>query len=178
MKKRYFSVNDIAVVSLFVAVISVCAYISVPFAIPFTLQLFGVLICAGLLSPKRATATVLCYVLLGAVGVPVFSNFQGGVHILLGQSGGFFIGFVFAPFLVAIASKTGKKGFLSLILSMLSAVLFCYICEVVWLLLVYKFNIRTAIISVAYFIIPDTIKAIFAAMLTLRLKKSARLLNE
>ena len=77
--KRRISVYDLVMVGLFAALIAVCAWITVPGTIPFTLQTMGVFLAVGLLGGKRGTAAVLVYILLGAVGMPVFSGFSGGV---------------------------------------------------------------------------------------------------
>lgn len=86
--------RDVVYVALFAALISVCSYLTVPAVIPFTLQTFGIFVTLGLLGGKRGTAAVLCYVLLGAFGLPVFSGFRGGIAVLGGPTGGYIAGFV------------------------------------------------------------------------------------
>ena len=54
---------------------------------------------------RDALFTVVVYLLLGAVGVPVFSGFQGGVGVLLGPTGGYLLGFAVVPFVVPDAIK-------------------------------------------------------------------------
>ena len=76
---------------IFAAVVAVCSWISIPAQVPFTLQTFGVFMAVGVLGGKRGTMAVLVYVLLGAVGVPVFAGFSGGIGALLGNSGGYII---------------------------------------------------------------------------------------
>ena len=77
--RKRISVYDLVMVALFAALIAVCAWVTVPGAVPFTLQTMGVFLAVGLLGGKRGTASVLVYILLGAVGMPVFSGFSGGV---------------------------------------------------------------------------------------------------
>ena len=80
--KSSLSISDITLIALLTAVIAVCSWISIPAAVPFTLQTFAVFLTAGLLGGKRGTITVIVYILLGAIGVPVFSGFTGGIgHI-------------------------------------------------------------------------------------------------
>lgn len=88
--------RDMALIAAFAAVITVCAWISVPAAVPFTLQTFAVFLAVGLLGGKRGTIAVAVYILLGAVGVPVFSGFNGGLGALLGITGGYILGFLAA----------------------------------------------------------------------------------
>ena len=86
--------QDIAYIAIFTALMAVCSWISIPTAIPFTLQTMAVFLAVGLLGGKRGTLAVTAYVLLGAVGAPVFANFSGGIGILLGQTGGYILGFI------------------------------------------------------------------------------------
>ena len=70
--------RDIAYIGIFAALIAICSWISVPTAIPFTLQTLGVFLAVGLLGGRRGTLAVLVYLLLGLVGLPVFAGFHGG----------------------------------------------------------------------------------------------------
>ena len=86
---------DMAYIGLFAVVIAICSWISIPTVVPFTLQTFAVFLAVAVLGGKRGTLAVIVYVLLGAVGLPVFSGFKGGIGVLLNTTGGFIIGFVF-----------------------------------------------------------------------------------
>ena len=80
--------------ALFAALMAVCAWISIPFGhIAFTMQTFGVFLALFVLGGKWGTASIFVYLLLGAVGLPVFSGFQGGLGVLLGVTGGYLWGF-------------------------------------------------------------------------------------
>ena len=88
-KKSKSAAYDIAISALFVAVIAICAWIAVPISeISITLQTMGVCLAAALLGWKRGLAVVSAYILLGLVGVPVFSGFTGGAAKLIGPTGG------------------------------------------------------------------------------------------
>ncbi len=95
MKKKT-AARTISYIALGAAVIALSALITVPFAIPFTLQSFGVFAVLLLLGGKKGLLAVVGYVALGLVGLPVFSGFQGGVGVLFGPTGGFICGFVVA----------------------------------------------------------------------------------
>ena len=75
--------RDMAYISISAALIALCAWLSVPAAIPFTMQTFAVFAAAGTLGARRGAAALGLYILLGALGLPVFSGFQGGVGALL-----------------------------------------------------------------------------------------------
>ena len=95
---------DMVYIAIFAVIIAVCSWISVPMVVPFTLQTFGVFCAVGLLGGKRGTLSVLIYVLLGAVGVPVFAGFSSGIGTLFGVTGGYIMGFIFtAPLTILVA---------------------------------------------------------------------------
>ena len=77
------SVRDMAYISAAVALIAVCAWISVPAPVPFTLQTFAIFLCSAVLGARRGLIAVLLYVLLGALGLPVFAGMQGGFGVLV-----------------------------------------------------------------------------------------------
>ena len=90
----------LAYTGIFVVVMAVCSWISIPLTIPVTLQTFGVFAAVGLLGGKRGTLAVFVYILMGAAGLPVFSGFAGGPGALLGTTGGYIAGFVFSALLM------------------------------------------------------------------------------
>ena len=87
--------RNMALCGLFTAILTVCAWISIPVGdMVITLQTFGIFLTLGLLGGKYGTVTMLVYLLLGAVGAPVFSGFRGGLGALLGTTGGYLFGFM------------------------------------------------------------------------------------
>ena len=86
---------DMAYIGMFTVLIAICSWISIPMDIPFTLQTFAVFLSVAILGGKRGTLAVVVYVLLGAIGVPVFAGFTGGFGIILRNTGGYIIGFIF-----------------------------------------------------------------------------------
>ena len=99
-----------AYIGLFAVVIAICSWISIPTVVPFTLQTFAVFLAVAVLGGKRGTLSVIVYVLLGAVGLPVFSGFKGGIGVLLNTTGGYIIGFIFSALLMwAFEKAFGKK---------------------------------------------------------------------
>lgn len=170
-------IYDITLTALFTAVIAVCAWITVNIPIgvvPFTMQTFGVLCAAGILGAKRGTAAVAVYILIGAVGLPVFSGFKGGISSILGPTGGFILGFLLTALLVGIiAEKVGRK-LVVLIPAMVAGVLLCYAVGVVWFMFVYDSGkgLGGALMTcVVPFLIPDALKILAASVVANRVYK-------
>ena len=96
-RSRSFSVRDLTRVALMTAILAVCGWITIPLPepmVPFTLQTFGVFLCLLILGGRDGTLAIAAYLLLGAVGAPVFSSFRGGLGVLLGSTGGYLTGFL------------------------------------------------------------------------------------
>ena len=172
---------DIAYIGLFVAVMAICSWISIPATVPFTLQTFAVFMGVGLLGGKRGTIAVLTYVLLGAIGVPVFAGFSGGIGALLGNSGGYIVGFIFSALVMwAITAKFGEKTWV-LGLAMVLGLIVCYAFGTMWFMIAYTANTGAVGIvavlgwCVIPFIIPDLCKIGIALILTKRLKRHVKL---
>ena len=102
---KQFRVVDLAYMAVCAALIAICSWISIPAAVPFTMQTFAVFCVLGLLGGKRGTISILVYILLGAVGLPVFAGFSGGIGILFGTTGGYIIGFIFVGLIYWAAEK-------------------------------------------------------------------------
>lgn len=118
--------------ALFTALIVVCSWISIPATVSFTLQTFAVCFVSAIGGFKSGTLSVLTYILLGIVGVPVFSNFKGGVSAIAGPTGGYIVGFIFTAVIVGlVADKFGRKFWVS-VLSMVIGVVVCYIFGTAW----------------------------------------------
>ena len=178
--RKRVSVYDLVMVALFAALIAVCAWVTIPGSVPFTLQTMGVFLAVGLLGGKRGTAAVLVYILLGAVGMPVFSGFSGGVGRLLGTTGGYIIGFLVAALAMwAMGAVFGRAKWV-LPASMLLGLLLCYAFGTVWFLVLYtqtKGAISVASVlsmCVIPFILPDLLKIALALLLTNRLGRFIR----
>lgn len=171
-KKKKFKTIDIVYIGLFAALIAVCAWISIPMTVSFTLQTCAVCLTAGLLGWKRGTLTVLVYILLGMVGLPVFTGFKSGIAAVTGPTGGYIVGFIFTALIVGLAAdRLGKKLWVN-ILFMAIGILVCYLFGTVWFMIAYKVTFVSALTTcVIPFLIPDAVKIAVAAILVNRLKK-------
>lgn len=156
------------------ALIAASAMLSVPAPVPFTLQSLAVLIVAGVLGEKRGSAAVLVYLLLGAVGVPVFSGFRGGVGVLLGATGGYLLGFLPMAWLTGYTGRIWKRPFFGMLLA--TAVL--YAVGTAWYAILYGGSIGSVLLTcVVPFLVPDAIKAVLALYLTRRIRASLNIHN-
>ena len=169
--------RDIVYMSVFTAMISICSWISIPASIPFTLQTMGVFTTVGLLGGKRGTLTVLTYILLGAIGIPVFAGLTGGVSVLLGTTGGYIMGFLLSALLMWGIETIMGRNQIVLAFSMVAGLIVCYVFGTAWFMLIYTqhsgvIGLSTVLgLCVIPFIIPDLIKVGVALFLTNRLKK-------
>ncbi len=172
---------DIVYVGLFAVLIAVCSWISIPASVPFTLQTFGVFMSVLILGGRRGTLAVLVYVLLGAVGIPVFSGIRGGLHVLLGMTGGYIIGFIFTALLMWGMEKLPGSRKVIQIVSMLLGLVVCYTFGTIWFMIVYSgqngpVGLMTVLgWCVIPFIIPDLIKIALAYVLSGRIRPLIRM---
>lgn len=176
-----FKTLDMVYIAVFAVLIAICSWISIPTTVPFTLQTFAVFLAVGVLGGKRGSLSVLIYILLGAVGIPVFAGFSGGFGVLLGQTGGYIVGFLFSALLMwLMEALLGKKTWV-LGLSMVLGLIVCYAIGTVWFMVVYAKNTEAVELAVVLgwcvipFIIPDLIKIGLALALSKRLGKALKL---
>ena len=156
------------------ALIAVCAFITLTFGnLKFTLQLFAVLLISGLFPPVYAFASILAYLLLGALGVPVFAGFQGGIGALFGPTGGFLLGFLPSFLLISLPLKALKKPkFYHILLLFVGEVLVCYLAGTIGLYIYMPDKGLSYILlsAVIPYILPDCAKVILSAILVTRLR--------
>lgn len=164
------NVRNMVKCALFAALMSICAWISIPVGnMVFTLQLFGIFLTLLVLGGKWGTLSVLLYLLLGLVGLPVFSGFKGGIGVLLGPTGGYLPGFLLCGLIFWLI--TAVKG--SPILGLCAGLLGCYAVSCVWFCVLYG-NITLWGAIGAYilpYMIPDGVKLAAAVFLARRLKR-------
>lgn len=178
--KEKWTPRDITYTAAMAGLIAVCSWISIPAAVPFTLQTFAVYLALELLGGKRGTFSVLVYLLLGASGLPVFAGFSGGVGVLFGSTGGYILGFLGLSLLYwGFTANFGKKLPVR-IAAMILGLAVCYTFGTVWFLIVYTHTTGPVGLATTLgwcvfpFILPDLIKLILAVVLAGRLTKHMR----
>lgn len=167
--------RDMAYIALFAVLMAVCSWISIPTAIPFTLQTLGVFLAVGILGGRRGTLAVLVYLLMGAVGIPVFAQFTGGLGILLNTTGGYIVGFLFTALVMWAMEAALGKNLWVLTISMILGLIVCYAFGTAWFMAVYArtsgaIGLGSALAwCVVPYLIPDAVKIALALLLSRRL---------
>lgn len=167
--------KDLITISLFCAIICIFSIISIPFgAIPVSLSLFAVFLTSIILGFKKSVITVIVYILLGLLGLPVFSGFRGGLQMLFGPTGGYIISYIFIAGIMGLASdklsKVKHKKIFLFATSLLSLFV-CYITGSVQYMLISSVEFKKALISNALVFSPfDILKSVLAIIIGTRIK--------
>lgn len=184
IKNTFLTVQDMVLVAVFTALIAICSWITIPAGqVPFTLQTFAVFVTAGLLGWKRGTLSVVIYILLGLIGVPVFSGFTGGLNIVIGPTGGYIVGFIFTAliiggFLNIAKEKSQSVKIIIFVAAMVLGDVACFVVGTIWFMVVTHTNLASSLtLCVVPFIIPDIAKIIVAIIIVDRLKKYVPVFN-
>jgi len=172
--------------ALFAALMAVCSQIMIPLPspVPINLGLLAVWICGGLLGAKKGAISVLVYILLGAVGVPVFAGFNAGLGALAGPTGGYIIGYLPSVILFALLTERAAvswrnrksvTGFLLLVAGGLPAMVACYAPGTAWFMFITGMGLIEALVLCVFPFIPgDVLKIIAAVFICEALRKRLR----
>ena len=172
----YHKTYKIVYTGIFAVLLAICSWISIPTMIPFTLQTFGVFLTVLLLGGKQGTLAIFIYLLLGSIGIPVFSNFGAGLGYLLGNTGGFALGFLLIGLTMwAFEIAFGRKS-LSLIISMILGLTLCYAFGTFWFMNISMASkgggeLMTILTMCVFpFVLPDICKLWIAYIVSKRLR--------
>lgn len=170
--------RDMALVALMTALMAICSWISIPTTVPFTLQTLGVFLACALLGGKRGSLAVFVYLLLGALGLPVFAGFSGGAGALLGSTGGYILGFLLQALVMwGMEAVWGRDRWWKLAVSMLLGLAVCYAAGTFWFMVVYaRTTGPVGLVTVlgwcvVPFVVPDLVKLVLALVLQRRIGK-------
>ena len=164
------SVREMIMVGVGAALMAVFSQLSIPLpSVPLTLQVFGVVIISVILGKKLGTLSIIVFMLLGAIGLPVFAGFTGGLNIITGATGGYIIGFVFMAFIIGYFIEKDKKA-----LEFIGAYLVLavdYIFGVIQLKLLMGLTLEGALVAGLYpFIIKDLILTALGIMVAISIR--------
>ena len=162
--------RSLVYVALCIAVMAASAWVAIPIGpVPITLQIFAVVFALQILTPKQLMCALAGYLLLGAIGIPVFSGMRGGFGVLLGPTGGFLWGYLVAGAvssnLLALARRHGLGGFAASIVAGLLFTAIAYACGCVQYMIVAHVGLLPALaVTVAPFVIIDIVKVAIATV--------------
>ena len=161
--------RDLSYMALMTALLVLCAWLVLPLGpVTFTLQTFGVFAALGILGGKRGTVTVLVYLALGLVGLPVFSGFSGGPAGFMTPTGGYLLGFLAAALLYWGLTSRGLSQLPAMALGLLA----CYSLGTLWFYLLYGSDLWGILtLCVFPYIIPDILKISLALVVTRRVSR-------
>ena len=165
------SAKKLCLSGLFTAFIVICSWITIPSAVPFTLQVFAIVLSCYVLG-FYAFLSYFCYLLLGIIGVPVFSGFNFGISVIIGPTGGFLLGFIFTILISVIGKKLAKNQIVLFFIGLVA----CYIFGTIWYVFIYlkedfTFIINAIKISILPFVLFDIVKIILAQFISQKLIK-------
>ena len=178
MKKSKLTTKQIVLTGMMTAVLAVLSIVTIPLptGVPVTLQTFAMAFCGYVLGWKLGGASSALYLILGAIGVPVYAGMSGGFGALLGPAGGFIFGFIL---LAVFCGLKRDKLWLNIIFSVIGLAL-CHLCGTIQYMLLANMEFIPAFLLVsAPYLIKDIISigvakwvAILMTKATAKIKKS------
>ena len=165
--KSSFSISDITRISLLATLICVSGYLIIPLPfspVPATVQSLAVMLTGSLLSPLHAFVTLLLFILLGTIGLPVFAGGSSGIGVLFGPTGGYLAGFVLGAVVISIV-KGRKPDLLRYgLANLLGGLLVVYALGILWLSQMTGMTLNNAfMVGAVPFLAGDVIKVFLAA---------------
>jgi len=175
-KSMRIPIHDMVLTALFTAVLCVVAPYSIDLGpIPLTFATLAVYLAAGTLGWKYSVLSVALYVALGAIGLPVFSKFEGGFHKIAGVTGGYIVGYIPCALITGIIVKAFKEKIWSYIAGMVIGTAALYTCGTLWFVLQTGNTLAVSLaLCVTPFLIGDTIKITLACIAAPQLRNALK----
>lgn len=160
--------KQMVLIALMTAVTCVLGPLSIPLPfspVPISLTNFAIFLAIFVLGMKNGTISFIIYLLLGAVGVPVFSSFRGGLQVLAGPTGGYLIGFIFLALIMGFALDHFDRKLVPTIIGMIIGMVVCYAFGTVWLAKLLSLSFKEGLMmGVIPYLPGDAAKIIIAAI--------------
>ncbi len=160
--------KQMVLIALMTAVTCVLGPLSIPLPfspVPISLTNFAIFLAIFVLGMKSGTISFIIYLLLGAVGVPVFSSFRGGFQVLAGPTGGYLIGFIFLALIMGFALEHFDRKLVPTIIGMIIGMAVCYAFGTVWLAKLLSLSFKEGLMmGVIPYLAGDAAKIIIAAI--------------
>lgn len=163
--------------AILTALLCICAWIGFPLGdVSITLQTFGLFLTLGILGGKNGCLVCLLYLLLGAVGLPVFSGFRGGLGTLFGATGGYILGFLAAALVYWLTTALLGQRFPVRVMASVLGLAVCYGFGTLWYALVWTEggSLSLGLIlgkCVLPYLLPDLVKLSLAIAAAEKLKR-------
>ena len=160
--------KQMVLIALMTAVTCVLGPLSIPLPfspVPISLTNFAIFLAIFVLGMKNGTISFIIYHLLGAIGVPVFSSFRGGLQVLAGPTGGYLIGFIFLALIMGFALDHFDRKLVPTIIGMIIGMAVCYAFGTVWLAKLLSLSFKEGLMmGVIPYLAGDAAKIIIAAI--------------
>ena len=160
--------KQMVLIALMTAVTCVLGPLSIPLPfspVPISLTNFAIFLAIFVLGMKNGTISFIIYLLLGAIGVPVFSSFRGGLQVLAGPTGGYLIGFIFLALIMGFALDHFDRKLVPTIIGMIIGMAVCYAFGTVWLAKLLSLSFKEGLMmGVIPYLAGDAAKIIIAAI--------------
>lgn len=160
--------KQMVLIALMTAVTCVLGPLSIPLPfspVPISLTNFAIFLAIFILGMKNGTISFIIYLLLGAIGVPVFSSFRGGLQVLAGPTGGYLIGFIFLALIMGFALDHFDRKLVPTIIGMIIGMAVCYAFGTVWLAKLLSLSFKEGLMmGVIPYLAGDAAKIIIAAI--------------
>lgn len=165
--------RDLVLCGLFAALTGITSQITIPIGpVPVNMAHVAIFVGAGLLKPRLIACSQIIFILMGVMGLPVFSGFRGGMGHLLGPTGGFIIGYVICGWATAHLLKKIGLSWFGLIFSMIIGALISYGLGTFWFMEVTGADLATALLlCVVPFLFGDFLKILLSGFLIRRIRK-------
>ncbi|WP_244835154.1 biotin transporter BioY [Clostridium sp. BJN0001] len=174
-------VKNITIIGVLTALICVAAPFSIPLPFtptPISFANLAIYFSACILGAKKSTLSVLIYLLIGSIGLPVFAGFSGGLSGIAGPTGGYLIGFLFMAFISGLFIEKFENKIYICIIGMILGTAVCYLFGTAWLSMQLKLSFNKALVMGVFPFIPgDLIKIIVASIVGIKVRKRLELLN-
>lgn len=177
MKNKRSNISELCLIGLAASLICIVAPFSIPLplGVPMTLQTFIITLVAIVLGAKRASMATLIYVLLGAFGLPVFSNFTGGWQSITGPTGGFILSFPIMAYVIGFASDIYAKNKWSFSVGIVVGTIINFLCGIFIFYIVTKSSLSVSFTTCVLPFLPLAIlKAILAYLIGIKIRQRIR----
>lgn len=173
MQKKKFSLTQLIFMALMAAVMCIAGPLAVPIGpVPITLTNLVIYIAVGVLGTVQGTISYCLYLLLGMVGLPVFSGYAGGLGKLAGPTGGYLIGFIAMALIGGIVMEVSHRKLIPTLIGWFIGTAVDYLLGTLWFMyIMHTTFMQTMAVCVFPFIIGDCIKLIAGVMLGRQLHK-------